>query len=207
MSESVDLIQKLGFKVDSVYKLYPAKGDTRSVNIGAFQGNASFTIWDSNQRGAPVQNIPFSREMVELFNRVLKKLLESQPNTTLTIEKPTYVKEGDQGKYVKDIFFKFHKNDKQTYSLEIASNKLSTPVVCSFRTSAIDMGNGELDESAKSALAVKAFITFLTFDLPTVRVISMFNPKPRKFNNGGGGGSYNAPNSNQRYTNSGGEAY
>lgn len=206
---TTDMIKDLGFNTNGVYKLYPAKGDTRSVQVGTFQGSASFTIWDSAVRGAPVQSIPFTRELVELFIQNLNKILGAQPNTTLTIEKQTYVKEGDRGKYEKDIFFKFHKNDKQTYTLEFSSKKLETPVVTVFKMSGIDIGNGELSESDKSAVSVKAFVTFLRSELPVHRANSLYNPKPRKFNGGSGGGNggsggggnhYNAPNTTQRYT-------
>ena len=212
MSEQVlEALGKVGNGFNGVYRFYAAKGDTRSASFGAYQGGVSITIWDSAQKGAPVQSIPFTREMGVLFVQVLKKLISAQPNTSMTIGKPSAVKEGERFKFVKDVIFKFTKTEKQTYTMEISSLKLGAPTVQVFKpVGAIELGVDELTEGDKSALAVKGFISFIESEVPNMRIMSMINPKPRKPMGGGSGSNnrYNAPSTTTtNYSNDSEEAY
>lgn len=206
MSDVTDLIEKLGFNTNGVYKFYGARGDSRSAQIGLYNGAVSFTVWDSQNRGGPIQSVSWSRDAVVLIVRVLRQLLKAQPDTTLTIEQQKYVKEGERGSYVKDTLFKFVKNDKQMYLMEVTSPKLSTPLLLTFKgAGGLNIGAGELTDSDKSGVAVESFISFLVEELPILRCLSLFNMKKKTFNKGGSGGQ--APSTSQNSYSSGGDEY
>ena len=191
-NEIMEAIANLGYKTGSAYVLRGGKGESRTIHFGTFAGNASMTVWDANQKGAPAQSIPISRECAELMCSILEKLLNSQPSTPVTMEQMTYQRnpDGNGGKWVKDVVFRFVKSDKMTYTMELSSIKLTDPVIIPFMgNGAFMVGNEPLSESERSALRMKTFIRFLKYELPTLRTISLYNMKPR-VNNGGNRGGY-----------------
>ena len=157
---------------------------SRTMNLNAFNGGVSFSIWDSNQRGAPVDNISLTRPVVRLLNRAMKNIIKAQPNTTVTIGQHNWDRNANGGKggWVKGNMFKFIKDDKQTYALEVSTPKLSLPLKTVFKGPKFTVDTDDLTESERSELALMNLIETLDFDVPMMRLLSRLNmPKPSSF--------------------------
>ena len=157
---------------------------SRTMNLNAFNGGVSFSIWDSNQRGAPVDSISLTRPIVSLLVRSMKNIIKAQPNTVLTIGQHVWDKSANDGKggWVKGNLFKFIKDDKQTYALEVSTPKLTMPLKTTFRGPKFSVDTDDLNESERSELALRNVIETLEFDVPMMRLLSRLNmPKPSSF--------------------------
>lgn len=199
-------LKELKFDTNKVFAFRVANNDTRSVNISAFSGVVQLTIWDRNQSGGPVEKIAITSSLKRLFIRQMTELLSAQPNTVLTLEQKTWMRnsDGKGGSFQTRAIFKFIKDEKQTYAFEISTPKMVNPVKCVFRS--VDkfvIGNEEITESESSALGVHDFLDFLKIDYTFAKHHSKFNlPKIQR--------NYKAPapNSNEpSYTNGSEDVY
>ncbi len=164
---------------------------SRTMNLNAYSGGVSFTIWDSNQRGTPVDSVSLTRPVVRLLTRTMKNIIKAQPNTTFTIGQHNWDKNlnGGKGGWVKGNMFKFIKDDKQTYALEVSTPKLDIPLKTVFKGPKFTIDTDDLTESERSEQGLRNLIETFEFDVPMMRLLSRLNmPKPSF------GGNNNRPN-------------
>ena len=166
----------------------------RTVSFNAFNGVVSLTIWDSTHRGGPVDSIPLTRELCKMLVEAFEGILKAQPNTNLTVQTQQYNKpQNGPGKWEMRALFKFTKDDKQIYSVEITTSKMNTPFKKIFRSAPFTLNTDELNESQRSALELKTFIDFLLKDVPIMRHNSTFNMTPPNYNNNRNNNSSSTP--------------
>ena len=170
--------------------------DSRTADISAFNGNVTLSIWDNTQRGGPIERISMTRELTKLLQTHCENILKAQPSTTLTLEQKIWERnsDGKGGTWTTGNIFKFIKDDKQTYAMEISTRKMSSPLKCIFKSGNFSVGTDELTEAEQSALGLKTFISFLDKEVPLMRALTTFNRvKPQFNNNRNSGGSHTPP--------------
>lgn len=182
--ELKNLKEQIKFDTSKVFSFRVSNNDTRSVSISAFSGSIQLNIWDKNQSGGPVEKISITNSLRRLWIKQLEGLLSAQPNTVLTLEQKTWMKNSDGrgGSFNTRAIFKFIKDEKQIYLFEISTPKMVNPVKCIFRS--VDkfvVGNEEMNDSELSALGVYDFLDFLKVDYNLVKHNSKFNnPKVQR---------------------------
>ena len=158
----------------------------RSISLNAFNGNISLAVWDRNApsgTSGPLESIPLTRELSKTIVSTLQNLLAAQPNTTFPISTYAWVRnssggQNGSGKFEKFADIKFIKDERQIYYIEVLTPKMNgAPLKSQFRSGPIMIGPDEIDDAAKSALNVQAFIDVLEKEVPMLRVASCFNKK------------------------------
>lgn len=183
MSEQKNMYQLGGyyrFKVDQ---------SEDNVSVGAFGGTVAFTIWKKGER-TPIR-VPLNRATVQLMKHILRNLLKAQPDTAFTLDIKAW--NPNDRRLDKDILFKFVKDDKQRYSIEVNSKKLGTPIKFKFAiSSAYGIGTDEFTEGERSQHDLCCFVDFLEKEYPLLMALSTFNKPERTNNNNNGGGNRNS---------------
>lgn len=177
---SDDAKQMSKFNLSSYMTLREFQG-SRTISLNAFSGGVSFSIWDSNQRGAPVDSIPLSRAVVRMLVKTLKNIIKAQPNTIVPFWQHTWDKSqnGGKGGWVKGNMFKIIKDDKQTYALEISTPKIEVPIKVTFRGPKMSVDTDDLTDSQRSESGLMDLIDVLEKETPWLRLLSRLNmPKP-----------------------------
>ena len=191
------------FNLGGVMVLREFQG-SRTINLNAFSGGASFTIWDSNQRGMPVDSISLSRSVSRMLIRTMKNIIKAQPNTNVTVAQSQWDKNqnGGKGGWVKGNLFKFIKDDKQTYAMEVSTPKMEIPLKVAFRGPKLTIDTDDLTDSQRSELALMDLIEVLEHDVPLIRLLSRLNmPKPTARNNNNSSSDNISSEQKQSYTN------
>lgn len=175
--------QKNTYQLGGYYRLKVDQSED-SVSVGAFGGFISFTIWKKGDR-TPIR-VPLNRATVQLMKSVLRNLLKAQPETTFTMSIKSY--NTTVNRFEKDILFRFIKDEKQRYSLELSSNKFSEPIKLKFAISgAYTIGTDDFTEGERSQHDLCCFIDFLEKEVPLLFALSTFNKPERSGNNNSGG--------------------
>lgn len=179
-------LEDLSYSFGTVYSLRAADGD-ESVNIGAYRGNVSLSIFRKGA-GRPIASIPMSRDMAIKLMRTVAQLKDAPPNTRLTVGHDKWNRELRKNEpFMTIVMFK---DDRMMMGMEFGGVGLTPPVKCMFRSpSSLTNGSEPMTDADRSALGLAAFQQFLDRELPILRLLCKFNvPKQNFGGNGGGGG-------------------
>lgn len=166
-----------------------------TLTLSTYQGTVSITMFKkgTESRKPPVKKNLSLAELLVIGN-LLKELLKAQPNTRMPFTQMNFNKETRT--YEAGTSFVFVKDDHRTYSIEISSKYIPTPVKFAIRCSSTFTTTGEaLGDEQKSHYGMLELIEIFTHILPEQINLSKFNIEPRQ-NGGNRGGNNNHQHNN-----------
>lgn len=181
---------EMTFNLNGIWKCFSQTGN-ETLSLSVYNGNASIVMFRrGTESNRPVVKMSLSPAACIKLIQILKKLMESQPDTRSPFTQMTFNKESRQ--YEQATNFVFYKDDKRCYGIEV-SNKLNpTPTRFVLKcASTFSTGAESMTDEQKSHLAMLELIQVFE-KMPDYVIASRFNMEPPqrggRGKKGGGGG-------------------
>lgn len=182
---------EMTFNLNGIWKCFSQTGN-ETLSLSVYQGNPSLVMFRrGTESNRPVVKMTLSAAACIKLVQLLKKLMDSQPDTRSPFTQMTFNKESRQ--YEQATNFVFYKDDKRCYGVEITNKLNPTPTRFVFKcASTFSTGAESMTDEQKSNLAMLELIQVFE-NMPMFTIASRFNMEPPQ--RGGrskksGGGNY-----------------